>query len=153
MEDFEYEIEGVSVKTDDKCFKPHNPLHRPEIKYKKFCISFILFFVLGAVVFALSDFILKNAGVADEKVYSYSLTVSIIACGVYILFILKKGIVWLVHFYQHFAPERMRLRCVFEPSCSEYMILAIEKYGVMRGLGKGIVRLFRCHPPGGVDYP
>ena len=47
-----------------------------------------------------------------------------------------------------------RLKCVFEPSCSEYMILAVNKYGLVRGVIKGIRRLLRCHPPnGGKDYP
>ncbi|PIP03766.1 MAG: membrane protein insertion efficiency factor YidD [Candidatus Yonathbacteria bacterium CG_4_10_14_3_um_filter_47_65] len=36
--------------------------------------------------------------------------------------------------------------CVFFPSCSEYTIHTIEKYGVIRGVFKGIKRIFRCHP-------
>jgi putative component of membrane protein insertase Oxa1/YidC/SpoIIIJ protein YidD len=63
-------------------------------------------------------------------------------------------IVWLIHAYQKLAPDELRLACVFEPSCSEYMLMAIEKYGVIHGIGKGISRLFRCHyPNGGVDNP
>ena len=56
--------------------------------------------------------------------------------------------------YQKLAPEKLRRSCLFEPSCSEYMLLAIEKYGVFKGVIKGIKRLIRCHHPnGGVDYP
>lgn len=45
--------------------------------------------------------------------------------------------------------------CRFHPSCSNYMILAVQKYGLIRGVCKGIGRLARCHPfhPGGVDDP
>jgi uncharacterized protein len=45
--------------------------------------------------------------------------------------------------------------CRFEPSCSRYMIGALRKYGLVRGLAKGVGRLFRCHPwhPGGYDPP
>src|SRR6185437_8012553 len=45
--------------------------------------------------------------------------------------------------------------CRFEPSCSRYMIAALRKYGLFRGLLKGIVRVSRCHPwhPGGYDPP
>ncbi len=45
--------------------------------------------------------------------------------------------------------------CQFYPSCSEYSVRAIERYGVVRGVGKGIWRVFRCHPwsSGGVDEP
>jgi hypothetical protein len=36
--------------------------------------------------------------------------------------------------------------CAMYPSCSEYMILAIEKYGSMKGFYLGIRRIGRCHP-------
>ena len=63
-------------------------------------------------------------------------------------------IVFLVRVYQRAAPVSLRRSCRFEPSCSHYMILAVEKYGAVMGVGKGINRLVRCRPPnGGVDYP
>jgi len=45
--------------------------------------------------------------------------------------------------------------CRFEPSCSRYMIGALRKYGVIKGLWKGTGRVLRCHPwnPGGYDPP
>jgi putative membrane protein insertion efficiency factor len=60
------------------------------------------------------------------------------------------------------APGDRRLRvlfpalppaCRFEPSCSLYADQAIERYGLIRGLGLAIVRLAKCHPfhPGGFD--
>ncbi len=45
-------------------------------------------------------------------------------------------------------------RCRFEPTCSEYMRLSIEKYGTFPGIWKGIKRIRRCrYPNGGTDYP
>lgn len=38
--------------------------------------------------------------------------------------------------------------CRFQPTCSEYMIEAIEKHGIVYGLYLGIKRLLRCHPWG-----
>lgn len=59
-----------------------------------------------------------------------------------------------IRFYQRRAPERIRNRCRFEPSCSDYAILAFQAYGAWRGLQKTIGRLARCRPPnGGEDYP
>ena len=56
--------------------------------------------------------------------------------------------------YQKHAPETVRRSCLFTPSCSEYMLLAVKKYGVFKGFFKGMHRLFRCHwPNGGEDYP
>ena len=45
--------------------------------------------------------------------------------------------------------------CRFEPSCSRYMIGALRKYGLLKGLARGIARVLRCHPwhPGGYDPP
>lgn len=78
----------------------------------------------------------------------------LIFAGIVIMFNLKKSVIWLVLLYQKYAPERIRSACVFTPSCSEYMILAINKYGLLRGVCKGINRIFRCHHPnGGTDNP
>ena len=60
----------------------------------------------------------------------------------------------LILTYQRLAPVRLRQTCRFEPSCSHYMLIAIERYGVYKGVAKGVRRLCRCHPPnGGIDYP
>lgn len=42
--------------------------------------------------------------------------------------------------------------CRFVPTCSEYMVEAIERHGWMRGLWLGLKRLGRCHPWGGAGY-
>ena len=56
--------------------------------------------------------------------------------------------------YQKHAPEKMRKACLFVPSCSEYMLLSVEKHGVIVGVCKGLRRLSRCRPPnGGNDFP
>jgi putative membrane protein insertion efficiency factor len=60
----------------------------------------------------------------------------------------------MIRLYQRWAPARVRASCRFEPSCSNYMILAINKYGLVRGGCAGVGRLCRCRPPyGGIDYP
>lgn len=45
--------------------------------------------------------------------------------------------------------------CRFAPTCSEYMISAISKYGVLVGVSKGVRRIARCNPffRGGFDSP
>ncbi len=67
---------------------------------------------------------------------------------------IKKILIYLVQLYQRYAPARIRQNCRFEPSCSNYMIMSIKKYGTKKGLLKGIDRLKRCKPPnGGLDLP
>lgn len=43
--------------------------------------------------------------------------------------------------------------CRFVPTCSEYALQAIEKYGIIRGGLMAVRRILRCHPfhPGGYD--
>ncbi len=45
--------------------------------------------------------------------------------------------------------------CRFEPSCSEYFIEAVHKYGPLRGAYRGVKRICRCNPwtAGGYDPP
>ncbi|PAK55038.1 membrane protein insertion efficiency factor YidD [Paenibacillus sp. 7541] len=65
----------------------------------------------------------------------------------------KAILIWLVQVYQRYAPVEVRNRCRFEPSCSVYMIQALEKYGVLKGLYRGSKRLRRCNASGGgYDY-
>lgn len=46
-------------------------------------------------------------------------------------------------------------QCRFQPTCSNYFIGAVRKYGAVRGAWRGILRICRCHPfhPGGIDPP
>ncbi len=45
--------------------------------------------------------------------------------------------------------------CRYVPTCSQYLLEAVEKYGPWRGLWKGVWRIARCHPwgPSGFDPP
>jgi len=42
--------------------------------------------------------------------------------------------------------------CRFQPTCSQYMIEAIQKYGPWRGAWRGLKRVVRCQPFGGSGY-
>ncbi len=69
-------------------------------------------------------------------------------------FLLRAFLIGLVLVYKAYAPTEVRSRCRFNPTCSTYMILAIQKYGIIIGVTKGIGRLLRCKPPnGGDDFP
>lgn len=53
-------------------------------------------------------------------------------------------------FWSRFFPYGF---CRFHPTCSEYALQAITRYGLIKGSYKAIVRISRCHPwnPGGYD--
>ncbi len=51
-----------------------------------------------------------------------------------------------VKFYQAAISPLLAPACRFEPSCSQYFIDAVKKYGAWHGAGKGLWRICRCHP-------
>ena len=59
----------------------------------------------------------------------------------------------LIRAYQVIIAPILPPACRFDPSCSEYMRQAIDKFGVARGVYLGAKRVLRCHPwhPGGAD--
>lgn len=65
----------------------------------------------------------------------------------------KKLLVWLILFYQKVISPIKPGKCRFYPTCSNYALQAIEKYGACKGLYLGIKRILKCHPfhPGGHD--
>lgn len=66
---------------------------------------------------------------------------------------MNKIVVFLIKIYRN-CLSPMKLQCCrFYPSCSEYAINAVEKYGTFKGIFKGIKRVLRCHPfsRGGYD--
>ena len=69
---------------------------------------------------------------------------------------MRKVVIKLISGYQKFLSPLKRgfnIKCKYYPSCSEYTKQAVEKYGVVKGMGKGIVRILKCNPfsNGGYD--
>jgi putative membrane protein insertion efficiency factor len=64
-------------------------------------------------------------------------------------------LIGMVRGYQALLRPIMPAVCRFEPSCSEFFILAVQKYGPLRGACKGAWRICRCNPfcQGGFDPP
>lgn len=64
-------------------------------------------------------------------------------------------VIFLVRLYQIFLSPIFGGQCRFHPSCSEYAILAVRKYGAISGSLRGMWRILRCNPwcRGGEDYP
>lgn len=59
----------------------------------------------------------------------------------------------IIKMYRLFISPLKPPTCRFVPTCSEYSLQAIEKYGILRGGFMAIRRILRCHPfhPGGYD--
>jgi uncharacterized protein len=59
-----------------------------------------------------------------------------------------------LRFYQRLISPGLPARCKYYPSCSEYAVQAVRRYGILRGIVLAAWRLLRCNPwsHGGVDF-
>ncbi len=132
------------------------PLVRPDTSYKKAALYISLFISInvGMIILLYCLFhwpgilsimpqSLVTFSIAYPAVYIIALTIFQFTLGSMIA--MKRAIIGAIRLYQRYAPEETRRKCLFKPTCSEYAILAIQKYGVIRGGMKAYDRLFhRC---------
>jgi len=66
---------------------------------------------------------------------------------------MKKFVISILRFYKKFISPALPDSCRFYPTCSEYAVTAVKKYGVLKGSIKSIYRIIRCNPfnKGGYD--
>ncbi len=65
----------------------------------------------------------------------------------------RRAAMVMIRGYQRFVSPAFPPRCRFTPSCSQYTLEAIGRYGLVRGSWLGARRIVRCHPfnRGGFD--
>ncbi len=66
--------------------------------------------------------------------------------------LIRKLFLLPVYFYRACISPLTPPSCRYTPTCSQYMIEAVTKYGVFKGGWLGIKRILRCHPWGGSGY-
>ncbi|HLG14133.1 MAG TPA: membrane protein insertion efficiency factor YidD [Blastocatellia bacterium] len=66
---------------------------------------------------------------------------------------MRTALVYCIRAYQLVISPLLPPACRFTPTCSEYTLEAVKKYGALHGLYLGMRRLLRCHPfhRGGYD--
>ena len=69
---------------------------------------------------------------------------------------MKKIIIFLIKIYKKYFSKILSfhgINCKYYPTCSEYCKQAIEKYGFLKGLFLGVIRILKCNPfsKGGYD--
>lgn len=140
---------GMELFRDEK--DPRSPayvriLKRPRISWGK-----IIFFLVGTIFFLAA---MVGGLLALQLPVPGIVLITVGVSIVHMLIHLKRGCICCIRIYQRFAPDRIRNKCRFEPSCSEYMLLSIEKYGLLKGARRGVQRLKRCNiDHGGYDFP
>ncbi|UOE39095.1 MULTISPECIES: membrane protein insertion efficiency factor YidD [Chryseobacterium] len=61
-------------------------------------------------------------------------------------------LVILIRFYQWFISPLLPKSCRYEPTCSHYMVEALQVHGIFKGFWLGAKRISKCHPWGGSGY-
>lgn len=139
--------EQIILKHLEQDYCKHKVI-RPQVKICKDMLK-----VTTSIAVTISAIILVKqtfSNIPDLMFTGICIITSITWC---ILF-LKKTTLTFITLYQKYAPEKLRSACLFEPCCSEYMKLAINKYGIISGILRGIKRICRCkYPNGGIDEP
>jgi putative membrane protein insertion efficiency factor len=66
---------------------------------------------------------------------------------------MQRLVLALLRLYKRCISPLLPSACRFYPTCSEYMLEAVGRYGAARGVWLGVLRLLRCHPfhEGGFD--
>lgn len=122
----------------------HHPLERPAITGTK-AVLFLAFMELAiiALAFALSQW--------KGIFYVYYVIGNVVCLALFG----KRLLIGAVQLYQRYAPEEVRRKCLCKPTCSEYAILALQKYNLPKAACKIYIRLFKtCRGIHyGIDYP
>ena len=134
---------------DPRSINYNRVLDFPDINWPILLLKVISPMLMAIVLYVLLQLIFDSFS---------TIVIAIVSALVYFLLNVKSIILSSVKIYQRIAPRKIRMKCRFEPSCSQYMILAIEKYGAFKGLCKGIRRLSKCNSRGdglngGFDWP
>lgn len=66
---------------------------------------------------------------------------------------LKRVFIFIIRFYQKVISPLKPPSCRFYPTCSQYGLEAVQRFGALKGGYLAIRRILKCHPlhPGGVD--
>jgi len=139
---------------------------RPDTNIKKVLITILLFILATSVVIWFVYYVFTTFSIFEysssklrnflnmHPVFSI-LIISSIVFLIELFFCFKYAVIGAIKLYQRYAPEEIRRRCLFMPTCSEYTIMAVSKYGAVIGLFKSYNRLvYRCR--GNIyqiDYP
>lgn len=115
MSALRHEFQSSSITQAQRSGVMRQPSHK-----KRFVLLTLLFLIVGFATFDLSR---PPQNQASAKAY-----------------------LWLVHQYQHYGRplSRRYIRCRFTPTCSEYSIQAVRKYGLLDGIGLTARRILSC---------
>ncbi len=133
----------------ERAGKAPEPKEKGLREVKKWQIA--VFFILPILLLPASFFAIFH---------SYSYITGAVRIPLFILFtavtytLVRLLVMGCIYMYKAFAPLSVRNRCRYTPSCSQYTLISVGRYGIIIGALIGVLRIQRCKPPfGGSDPP
>ena len=151
---------NVFIKVSDSMWVPESSesdmSERDELDMKRYSKPKI--YVSGCIINILFPMLCIGIFVYVFKmIYEYSYIQMIVLyisfCLLYLFIRVKDIAIFAIKIYQNKAPMSIRGACNFTPTCSDYMILSIQKYGLIIGVIKGLNRIKRCRGQKEEDWP
>ena len=109
----------------------YHKLERPSLRIKVALGCSFLYIVIVSTFIAL---LYRWFGISLLIAIDITIVLSLLSVG-------RTFLIYCIQVYQHFASEEVRRRCICKPSCSEYSIVVLKKYGVLKGCYKIYIRL------------
>jgi len=141
-------------------------LERPKTNYFKFSVKIFSLLLVGFLLSHLLHSSIENYSAfmfLPEVLISFyyfdpfGFKICFIFIFEFIILILfsRLIIIEIIRLYQRYADQEIRRRCLFKPTCSEYTIMSLNKYGVIFGLYLSYNRIFKkcCGNVYRIDYP
>ena len=122
---------SIIQEQEAKEYSLHHKLERPSLRIK---VALGVFFIYIVGISALVVLLRRSLGFPPLLAIDFALLISIPIIG-------RRFLIYCIQVYQHFAPEKVRRRCKCKPSCSEYSIEALRKYGLLKACYKIYIRL------------
>lgn len=111
-------------------------LNRPSTDLKTLIVFLLL---LVGVSFVANAILIQSINqLCKDMTFLQSWVILFISC---LLLYYRKFLIILIELYQHYAPERIRRKCICMPTCSEYAIICIRKYNIFKALWRIYNRL------------
>ena len=143
-----YYIKYIDDPYLNKLLAPENNLYRPRISWLKLSmgtmilVSMVVFLIIG------NKYLSSAYGMPSSDIPVIVFWTILIMCV-----FAKQYLIFAIMFYQRYAKSTTRLKCCCSPSCSQYAIIALRKYGSIIGLYLSIKHCIRCAPPGIHEFP
>ena len=143
-----YYIKHINDPYLNRLLSPESNLFRPQLPWIKFSFGTLFLILLIFALVSISRYYSMhcNSPMADVQIFIFWTT--LIFCSS-----VKYYLIFSVLCYQRYAKSSTRLKCCCYPSCSQYALIALKKYGCIIGSFLSLKHCIKCKPPGIHEFP